>query len=197
MIYKIIAIIGPSGSGKDTILNKVFERCSNELNKIVNHTTRPQRENEIDGINYHFISVEDFTKEMLQSNLIEATVFNDWFYGTHINSLDKEKINIGVFNPDGATIIYENYDNIKIYPLYIKVKDKTRLLRQLNREDDPNVTEIVRRFMADKNDFENFEEDTLIDYYELNNDTEEDLEKNIQFIQKLILDIWRVEGNDN
>jgi guanylate kinase len=42
---------------------------------------------------------------------------------------------------------------VEVYPIFIEASDKTRLLRQLNREKDPDVKEIVRRFHADEEDF--------------------------------------------
>ena len=84
--------------------------------------------------------------------MLEATEFNGWFYGTSLDSLSLTDINIGVFNPDGISAMYDRNDiDLRIY--YITASDKTRLLRQLNREDFPNVDEIIRRYETDRKDF--------------------------------------------
>ena len=117
--------------------------------------------------------------------MIEATVFNTWCYGTSINNLSEEYINIGVFNPEGVELLREN-PNIELAVIYIEANDKTRLLRQLNREKNPDCHEIVRRFSADENDFS----DNEIEYIEpdmfiTNNDGAD-----IHRISKVVATAW-------
>ena len=97
--YKIIALFGPSGSGKDTLAKILAER--KDINEIVSCTTRPMRDYEKDGVDYHFLTNEDFAKKVLDGSMLEATSFRDWFYGTPIDSLKEDKINVGVFNIQG------------------------------------------------------------------------------------------------
>ena len=73
-------------------------------------------------------------------------------------------------------LIDRNDCNVTVY--WITASDKTRLLRQLNREENPNVKEIIRRFGADVKDFENIN----FDYIEINNETEEDLATAIKML---------------
>ena len=128
-------------------------RGKNNLHRVVPSTTRPPRAGEKDGIQYHFIPTlgEFFNYENL-NKWIEIASFNYWWYGTSIDSLNKNKINIGVFNIKGIEQILED-NEIDCIPIYIKAIDKIRLIRQLNRENSPNCNEIVRRFLADQEDF--------------------------------------------
>ena len=158
-MYKVIALIGEAGSGKDTILN-AMERKGRDynfpFNKIISYTTRPKREGEVNGINYYYVSDEEFKNLIDDNKMFEYTEFNNWFYGTGIESLDSNKINIGVFNPAGI----ENLLKIKEIDLrvfYITVPTKERLIRQLTREDNPNIDEIIRRYQTDKKDFSSFD----------------------------------------
>lgn len=98
---------------------------------------------------------------MIQKNqLLEYTCFNGWYYGTYINELKPNKINIGVFNPQGIRNLLKNIDdNFEVLPVWIQASDKHRLLRSLKREFSPDCTEICRRFLADKKDFSNIEFD--------------------------------------
>lgn len=177
--YKIIALIGESGSGKDTLMKEVLKACPN-LHKIINCTTREPREGEVNGKNYFFLTEEEFTEKVINLEMIEATHKN-WFYGTSIDSLDENKLNIGVFNPDGIYMI-KDADDIDLITIYVHAKDKIRLLRQLNREENPNVDEIIRRYNADKEDFK----ELCFYHFIVENETEEDLESAVNLILKLI-----------
>ena len=177
MNYKIIAICGKAGSGKDTILQRVVAACP-QLHEIVSCTTRPMREGEADGINYFYLTGEQFGEKVLRGEMLEATCFNDWFYGTSYDSLRSDCVNIAVLNPEGIDSIAA-HKNIEMVVFYVEAKDKTRLLRQLNRETDPDVYEIIRRFRADELDFEDldFHHNVLI------NETKEDLDYNVQVVE--------------
>lgn len=152
-MYKIIALIGEAGSGKDTMMKKILEK-NDSLHEIVSCTTRPKREGEVEGKNYFFLNAEQFASKILRGEMLEATVFNNWCYGTSYDSLDINKTNIGVFNPSGIELLLNRKD-VDVTIFYIMASKKTRLLRQLNREESPNVDEIIRRYSTDEEDFKN------------------------------------------
>ena len=169
-MYKIIALIGEAGCGKDTILKEVLAAAPTTFNEIISCTTRPPREGEVDGVNYFFIDAEEFAYKVLNYEMIEATSFNDWFYGTSYDALRSDVPNIGVFNPDGIRALQGRPD-IELTVYKVVCTDKIRLLRQLSRENDPNVDEIVRRYKTDKEDFFDLE----FEYIELPNEINLDL----------------------
>ena len=151
--YTIIALMGKAGSGKDTIMKALLKQPAfQKAAPIISCTTRPMREYEKDGVDYHFLTKEQFTDKILSGDMLEATVFNDWCYGTSLENLSKDKVNIGVFNPEGVGLLRDR-DNIKLTLIYIEARDKDRLIRQLNREDNPDVHEIIRRYSTDEMDF--------------------------------------------
>ncbi len=159
--YNIIAIMGKAGSGKDTLLKALLQELTftNIARPIISCTTRPIREGEVDGVDYHYLTKEQFTDQVLNGDMLEATVFNSWCYGTSLTNLSQNHLNIGVFNPEGVEILRDN-NHINLFVIYIQADDKTRLLRQLNREGNPDCHEIVRRFGTDETDFN----DEVIDY---------------------------------
>lgn len=165
-MYKIIAIIGEAGSGKDTIMNKVIYEAgaapASIFHTIVSCTTRPPRDYEKNGVNYYFLTNEEFAARVLKNDFLEVSEFNDWFYGTSKSELDPNRINIAVLNPEGIENILL-HDDIQLKVFYLDVKGKIRLIRQLQREENPDIPEIYRRYIADDEDFSYlpFEYETL------------------------------------
>ena len=163
---QVIACVGKSGAGKDYCMKQIAK--VNGYHIIVSSTTRPKRDYEKEGVDYHFLT----EKEFAAARFLETASFNGWHYGTRYEDLDPDRINIGVFNPTGLKSLAAQED-IDLTIIYVQASDKTRMLRQLNREENPNVHEIVRRFYTDEEDFKNDKEFvTLVkEYYTLWNDS--------------------------
>lgn len=177
--YKVLALFGESGNGKDYIQKELIAAFPDQTKGIVSCTTRPQRDYEIEGVDYHFLNLATFGEKVINGDMLEATCFNDWFYGTAIDELDINKTNIGVFNVEGVKCLLQD-PRLNIIPIYISASPKTRLLRALKREDSPNCHEICRRFLADEQDFADID----FDYIEFNNEIyENDISKLFNFIQ--------------
>ena len=81
---KLIILSGPSGSGKSTVVQRLLEESSLPLTLSVSATTRPPRVGERDGIDYHFLSDEEFNKRRLAGEFLECKeVFGrGYWYGT-------------------------------------------------------------------------------------------------------------------
>ena len=85
-MINIIVFIGPSASGKSTIRELM------KLKKLITYTTRPKRENEIDGVDYHFTD-QDTLKDMISNGkLLEYSKYGNYYYGSSILSI-QEAIN--------------------------------------------------------------------------------------------------------
>lgn len=184
----IIAIAGKSGSGKDTIAKALCAKYPT-IHNVVSCTTRPPRDYEKDGVDYHFITDKEFYKAADNGEMLEISEFNHWNYGTRESDI-LDGINVGVFNPEGLDSLADcksKSNNIKVYNYYLHCDDKIRMLRQLNREENPDVEEIVRRWKADDKDF------AVIEWYRdyssdwtnikwLENSNKEDMDTAIQQI---------------
>lgn len=180
--YKIIALYGESGAGKDTILSYLYLQFSHVLHLIVQDTTRPKRENEKDGVEYHFLSEEEYNKA---TYTLCASKFRDWYYRVPLEALSIDLINIGIFSIDQINQLKDN-SILEVYPIYINTNPKERLLRVLNRESNPDVFEACRRFMADERDFSNIPFDN---YTVINNNENIDLIKMYFRFAKLLAKI--------
>lgn len=191
----IVAICGKSGSGKDTLIKNLCEHNS-DWHKIVPCTTRPRRENEKDGINYYFLTKNEFAEKVLNGDMLEATYFNSWHYGVTFSSLE-DGINIGAFDPDGFDILIQSPpDDVEVIGFYLVCHDKTRLLRSLTREENPDVKEIVRRFTSDEEDFIDFEQCVPDHNCILSNENENDLIQNVVYITNYTNNIWsKIDNN--
>ena len=171
-MIKVVAIMGKAGSGKDTLLHEIFKNQNQNFKEIISCTTRPPREGERDGVNYHFLNDEQFLNQVRRGEMLEYTEFRKWYYGTSMNNLDVNKINIGVFNPSGVGQLAQA-KNVEVLIFEINCSDKERLLRQLNREVSPDVNEIIRRFHTDNEDFEFERMNSMVKdkwHYIINND---------------------------
>lgn len=184
-MYNIIGILGPSGSGKDSLLNEIIKQAQEEnilINPIVLTTTRPMRDGERHGFNYYFTDVKSYCDN---PNIIGSTCFNtNWFYGIDKQYLCEDRVNIAVLNPRMALELqYE--ENIKLHCIHLAVAPQDRLMRQLAREKEPNCKEICRRFLADSED-EILYEDLEWRYMLLNSNIADQ-----KFNAKFILDMTR------
>ena len=154
--YKLIAICGKSASGKDTLLQGMAEIMGDKANTLISHTTRPPREGEVNGVNYHFITEDEFLHKIWHNEMLETAKYRNWWYGTAIDALAEDKINIGVFNRKGLESLKNYKGDLDIYVVYMMASDKMRLLRSLNREEEPDVAEIVRRYQADEEEWNGY-----------------------------------------
>jgi Guanylate kinase len=158
---KIFYLMGKSASGKDTIYKRLLEECP-KLCPLITYTTRPIRDGETQGIEYHFVSQEELKRFQEEGKIIELrvyeTVAGPWSYATVDDGMlednSKDYLAIGTL---------ESYEKMKNYfgddiviPIYIAIEDGIRLERALMREKqqrEPNYTEMCRRFLADEEDF--------------------------------------------
>lgn len=150
---KILAIYGMSAAGKDTFLNHLSNNF--DLNKILLTTSRPPREKEIDGVDYLFKKKKDILKS---DNFLWPIDYNSWIYAIAKESIKNDKINVGIFNLYWMKKLFEDNDeHFDLMAIEISASDKDRLMRSLRREKNPDCDEICRRFLADKQDFNDVE----------------------------------------
>lgn len=84
----ILVLSGPSGAGKSSLIHKITDYIGPTYFSI-STTTRPMREGEIDGVHYHFVSVEEFKHEIEQEMFLEYAVVHGNYYGTSLAPVKK------------------------------------------------------------------------------------------------------------
>ena len=157
---KIYCIMGKSASGKDTIYKRVLSECP-ELERIVLYTTRPMRDHETEGVEYHYTTSEGMDRFRSEGAVIEErtydTVFGPWTYATVDDGTilpDRSYAVIGTLESYPA--MRDRFGSDRVVPVYIEVDPGVRLQRALDRENaqqNPHYAEMCRRFLADEEDF--------------------------------------------
>jgi len=142
----MIILVGESASGKSTIEKQLVK---NGLNKIISYTTRPMRDGEFDGVDYHYISEMKFKDYLNKNFFAEYTIYNGWYYGiAHEDCLDNS---VCVVEPHGFRQLLKIKD-LHIKSFYIQVPERVRLKRMVDRGD--NLMEVFRRIFSDQGLFQ-------------------------------------------
>jgi guanylate kinase len=90
----LIVLSGPSGVGKGTVRKALFEMEEHDLTYSVSMTTRPKRDGETDGVDYYFVSREDFKKRINENGFLEYEEFFGNYYGTPRDKVEHQ-LNLG------------------------------------------------------------------------------------------------------
>jgi guanylate kinase len=110
-INKVLVVVGPSGVGKDTVMQKVFEKHPGYFKKGVTHTSRKMRPGEKEGYNYYYVSKEEFLKLKDENGLVEYNFYNGNYYGLSKKELENgtktDKILYVIIDINGAKSVHD------------------------------------------------------------------------------------------
>jgi len=164
----LFIIAAPSGCGKTSLVEALIKKTKN-LCVSVSHTTRPPRPDEVNGINYYFVSINEF-EEMIKNNAFveHATVFDN-HYGSS-TKLISEKLDEGVdvileIDWQGARQVKENMPN-SVSIFILPPSNEALLGRLKQRAQDDEIT-INKRMSDAQNQMQHFNE---FDYLVINDD---------------------------
>jgi len=164
----LFIIAAPSGCGKTSLVEALIKKTKN-LCVSVSHTTRPPRPDEVNGINYYFVSINEF-EEMIKNNAFveHATVFDN-HYGSS-TKLIREKLSEGVdvileIDWQGARQVKENMPNS--VSIFILPPSNEALLGRLKQRAQDNDETIKKRMSDAQNQMQHFNE---FDYLVINDD---------------------------
>lgn len=187
----LIVVSGPSGAGKDTICQKLIKENSN-IWMSVSMTTRKPRPLEKDGVDYFFVSSEEFKNKINDNTFLEYASYNDNYYGTPKDKVE-EKLNEGkdvilVIDINGAINIK------KIIPsalfIFIMPPDMETLKNRLIGRKTESKDKVVQRFITAYNEVNNYKK---YNYVVVNDKVEDAVNKVKSIIQSEKCRIDRIE----
>lgn len=138
----MLILVGPSASGKTQIVKILREKYG--LNKMVTYTSRAMRPGEKEGIDYFFLTKEEFEKRINEGFFIEYVVYNGNYYGTSLSQVSNDKVVI--LEPTGLKhYINKIKDEVKV--AFLRCSTEIVRIRMKERGDDPEV--IRKRLLLD------------------------------------------------
>lgn len=164
----LFIIAAPSGCGKTSLVEALIKKTKN-LCVSVSHTTRPPRLDEVNGINYYFVSINEFEEMIKQNAFVEHAMVFDNYYGSS-TKLIREKLNEGVnvileIDWQGARQVKENMPNS--VSIFILPPSKEALLGRLQQRAQDDEIAINKRMSDAQNQMRHFNE---FDYLVINDD---------------------------
>ena len=180
----MVILPSPSGVGKTTLTKKIQQKY-HSFKVSVSHTTRSPRSNEIDGVDYYFISTKEFNNLIKKESFYEYAKIFENYYGTSKKEVDKLKIsNDLIFDIDwqGTKQIIK-FKNLKFIKIFLII-DKEELHKRLIKRNQNTKTDIDKRFNAFDEDSKHWKD---YDYVLIN--------KNLEICFKQIEDIINSQKN--
>lgn len=171
----LIILSGPSGAGKGTIHNELLKRDSN-LKFSVSMTTRAPRNGEVDGIDYFFVSIDEFKKEIKNNSFLEYAEVHGNYYGTLKREVERDLDNgfdvILEIDIQGAiNIKAQKEDGIFIFIMPPSMRElKNRLIKRGTETKD----KLIERF---KNAYKEVNEMSKYNYVVINDEVEQAVKK--------------------
>lgn len=164
MIY---LVVGKSGVGKSTVVDEFCKRTS--IHKVIPYTTRPIRDNEVGGIDYHFVSEKVFKDMAFNGNLTNVESYrvysgDIWYYGFNLDEIKKYENCILVCNPKNIEGFISRLGKENIHTIEIIADLNTRIERYIDRDSMSieKIQELVRRFISDEKEFKDLVTDDLV-----------------------------------
>ncbi len=170
----LFVVSAPAGCGKDTILNEFFKR-SKTAGYAVSATTRAPRSGEIDGVHYHFLTVDDFKAKIENGEVLEYTEYCGNFYGTLKKSVDdlleNGKDAVLKIEVEGAMNIRKKFSDaclVFILPPSLEILEER--LRKRGTESEEKIIERTKQARTELEFAKNY------DYLIVNDDLNEAVE---------------------
>ena len=176
MAGAILVLSGPSGCGKSSLVSEILKE-HDDVYFSISTTTREIREGEKEGVNYHYISKEQFEEEIAEGLFLEWAKVHDNYYGTSLKPVKKaileEKLVIFDIDVQGHEIVKEKFDDI-LTSLFITTPSGDVLKQRLIGRDTDSIEVIEKRLSNSRDEMNRIDE---YDFLLVNDNFEESLAK--------------------
>ncbi len=155
----MVILSSPSGVGKTTLTKKIQQKY-HSFKISVSHTTRSPRSNEVDGVDYHFVSKEEFEKLIDQNKFYEYAKIFENYYGTLKKNVDETiKKNDILFDIDWqGTKQLSKFKELNLIKIYLITDNKEELKQRLIKRNQNSNQEIEKRFNAFDDDIKHWKD---------------------------------------
>ena len=155
----MVILSSPSGVGKTTLTKKIQQKYGS-FKISVSHTTRSPRSNEVDGIDYHFISKKDFEGLINKKKFYEHAKIFENYYGTLKQNVDQTIINNDIiFDIDWqGTKQLSKYDYLNLLKIYLITNNKEELKKRLVKRNQNTIEEVEKRFSSFDDDIKHWKD---------------------------------------
>ena len=153
----MVILSSPSGVGKTTITKKIQQKY-HSFKISVSHTTRPPRSNEVDGVDYYFVSNKKFEELIKQKKFYEYAKIFDNYYGTLKKNVDDlAKTNDIIFDIDWqGTKQLSKFKNLKLIKIYLITASKDEVKQRLISRNQNSNYEIDKRINSFEDDIKHW-----------------------------------------
>ena len=155
----MVILSSPSGVGKTTLTKKIQQKYQS-FKISVSHTTRSPRSNEVDGVDYHFVSKKKFEELIKENRFYEYAKIFENYYGTLKKDVDETIIkNDIIFDIDWqGTKQLSKFKNLKLIKVYLITSSKEELKDRLIKRNQNTEKEINKRFTAFDEDIKHWKD---------------------------------------
>ena len=183
----MVILSSPSGVGKTTLTKKIQQKYQS-FKISVSHTTRLPRSNEIDGVDYHFVSNEKFLEYVKQNKFYEYAKIFENYYGTLKKNVDEAiKSNDIIFDIDWqGTKKLSKYKNLNLIKIFLITDNKEELKKRLIKRNQNSKKELEQRLSSFDEDIRHWKD---YDYVLVN----KNLEVCFKQIETIILNSKNIE----
>ncbi len=185
----MVILSSPSGVGKTTLTKKIQQKYQS-FKISVSHTTRTPRSNEVDGVDYYFVTHEKFKKMINEKKFYEYAKIFDNFYGTLKENVDNTILkNDLIFDIDWqGTKQLSKFKNLKLIKIFLVTENKKELKQRLVKRNQNTKDEIQKRYKSFDEDVKHWSD---YDYIVIN----KNLHNCFEQIEKIIR-LYKIKSNN-
>jgi guanylate kinase len=186
---KVFVVSAPSGAGKTTVVTEVIKRVSKEIpiERVITYTTRTQRNNEVNGKDYHFLSHDEFENKRENGFFLETTEYNGKLYGSPssiIPDLELGKSFIFITDIEGVKSISKLFEKPTL--IWINAPSIQELKERIISRGTESVHQREERLKLAEEEIKEAHKSRLFDFNVTNDNIESAIEEIVLIIKKAL-----------